>query len=161
MVAYEDVQAYIHAALERALERADGLVFMEAPGAVDNQTLSTLHTKQQQLTAQIERLLSEQSLAADGLQSHYRTMLSRLAEEQSTVQERITALEQAQQKAQSSQYSRTAALDDVRAIGLDSFWQQPDMKINQVLHRLFGLKRLVVLNGRVVRTADGSRQRHQ
>lgn len=161
MVAYEDVQAYIHASLERTLQRNDALLFMETPGAVDNETLSALYAKREKLDSQIERMLTEQSLAGDALQAHYRTMLSRLGDEQSTVTERITEMEQAQQRSQSSQYSRIQAMEDVRAIGLDNLWQQPDMKINQLLHRLFGIKRLIVLNGRVVRVADGARQRHQ
>jgi DNA invertase Pin-like site-specific DNA recombinase len=161
MVNYADIQAYIHAILERALARHDGAVFVDAQDEAADGTLSALYAKREQLNKQIERMLVEQSLAADGLQAQYRTMLSRLNSEHSDVTRRIAEIEQAQQRVQSRQHSTLQALDDIRAVGLDDFWQQPEQRINQALHRLFGMKRLVVLNGRVVRPADGTRQRHQ
>lgn len=160
MIHYDALQAKINELLERAVEDNSPLVFTDVSGAAGNEALPALYAKREQLDKQIERMLVEQSLAASGLQTHYRTMLSRLHSEHAAVTRRINETEHAQQLVQSADYSRFQALNDLRNTGLEAFWQKPETQINQLLHRLFGLKRLIIVEGKVVRVADGTRQRH-
>lgn len=37
------------------------------------------------------------------------------------------------------------SIDELRTLGIDAFWQQPPMRINQLLYRLFGPRRAVIV----------------
>lgn len=160
MVKFDALQAKISELLERAIARGEAMLFADASGEETHGTLAALNAKREQLDAQIQRVLIEQSLAASTLQPQYRTLLARLSEEQSSVSQRASEVEQQQQRAQSRYYTQMQAFNELRGMGVEAFWQQSETKINQLLHRLFGMKRLIILDGKVARVADGKRQRH-
>jgi hypothetical protein len=51
-----------------------------------------------------------------------------------------------------------ATLDEIAAMSLEAFWQQESRYINQVLHRLMGKKRFLLLDGEIIGVAEVTRR---
>jgi hypothetical protein len=49
-------------------------------------------------------------------------------------------------------------LDEIAAMSLEAIWQQESRYINQMLHRLMGKKRFLLLDGEVIGVAEVTRR---
>jgi len=58
---------------------------------------------------------------------------------------------------QTSTSSQQATLEELAKLTLENFWSQESRKINQMLHRIFGKRRLVILNGEIIEIAEVNR----
>lgn len=54
-----------------------------------------------------------------------------------------------------------ASLEEMANLTVDRFWQQEDRYINQMLHRLMGQRRLVMVGGAVVGVVEVQRKRRR
>ena len=56
---------------------------------------------------------------------------------------------------QAERQDRKTAWQELLSLpSLDAFWTQEPLRINLLLRRLFGKRRLVILDGKIVSTAD-------
>jgi hypothetical protein len=97
--------------------------------------------------------------AADRLYSIYADEINR---ENADLKAHRAALDDLMRRALSSgreSRDRAQAFRELQNITLDSFWNAEPREINQLLHRLLGRRRLVVLAGQVVGIADTPRRK--
>ena len=60
-------------------------------------------------------------------------------------------------KAEKMSPTETATLEELAAMSIEAFWKQGSRYINQVLHRLMGKKRLLLLEGEIIGVAEVDR----
>ncbi|MBZ0276933.1 MAG: hypothetical protein K8I60_12355, partial [Anaerolineae bacterium] len=51
-----------------------------------------------------------------------------------------------------------ATLEEIAELSLEAFWKQESRYINQVLHRLMGKKRFLLLDGEIIGVAELNRR---
>lgn len=148
-----EVQQFFHEMLERAIDRNslsaafDELVHEATPAS----NAKLLQNEIEDIQGQIKRLIAKQKTAAKNLSTFYDDELTQLSErleiltshkEQSIYAEKRASIEASEER---------AVLGDIKQRGLEKFWEQPDVAINQMLHRLLGYKRLIVVEGELLK----------
>ena len=57
--------------------------------------------------------------------------------------------------------NQQATLEELAELTLERFWHQESREINQMLHRIMGNRRLVILNGEVIGVAEVNRNQRR
>lgn len=105
------------------------------------------------VNGQITSLIDKQSTAPAVLYNHYDAKLTELADRLSILTHRRTELER--RAATVDMPALESALKDLAAYGsLEAFWQQDPLTVNTLLHRLFGKRRMVAKDKKIVGTGD-------
>lgn len=99
---------------------------------------------------QIATLITEQSLASAAAQPLYRQRVELLAEQLNILKTRSLELKHAVLTEQKQTANQARALEEIRAMTLEAFWQLPDRQINQYLKRLLGRNRFVIYDRQIV-----------
>lgn len=102
-----------------------------------------------QLDEQINRLIVMQGSADDSIAGHYVMRINTLAEQRKLTMKRLAQTKETLKAIENDNRERGAVLDQVRLLD-ESFWQQEEYRINQMLHRLMGKNRVIVLNGEII-----------
>lgn len=153
MLSYNALKDYLNALLEDLLNGSPEAVFGAFNGAAPD-ALAAKRNERASCERQAKNLIrSQRDLgedASDAVRQEYNQQLrevnARIAQLDKDIQqhERDSMLVTSELKAQ------RLALDELREIGLDTFWLKPEREINQLLHRLLLRFRVEVLNGEAV-----------
>ena len=103
--------------------------------------------------AEIGQYIRLQATATEQAQAYYNEPIQVLAEKISILERQIVDLEQPLRVSSAENASRAQGVADIKRIGIDAFWQQPAIKINQQLSALLGTSRIIVRDDAVVAVA--------
>lgn len=148
------VQNWIHAKLAEMLatESVDLLSREDGPIPKVNRA-EILRTEINDVEAKVRKLIEKQITAPDALASLYDEQLRVFADQLKILRTNLLEAERAEK-----QRDKTGVQHAYKQLkqfeSLDSFWEQPETSINQLLYRLTGNRRLVVMDGQVVGTTD-------
>jgi len=158
-VPYKVIQAYLDARLRDLLSGVSSNIFVGVNDSSEHneQRIETFRKELIDLETRINILIHEQSRADEIAQGFYRQQVSELATRIESLRKQLAELERkvALDVRETSIYSAT--IEEIRELSLEVFWQQPDRVINQILHRLFGDRQLVILDKQII----GVTERHK
>lgn len=100
-----------------------------------------------QIEAQIGTLIAEQSRAPEVAQSYYRQQIEGLSHRAKKLKQTVERLEVKVAEVDRRVKEETQTADEIRQMTLDRFFDLPDVKINQYMHRLLGDWRIVLVDG--------------
>lgn len=152
-VTEQQAQAFIDDMLRRAID-ADSLTaafseVTETERPVSNAVL--LQHEMDDIKAQIKNLIREQKNARENLKDFYSDELNQLGERLEILTSHKEQTQYTELRAIQEAAEERSVLDKLRRVGLDEFWLEPDVVINQMLHRLLGHKRLVIVDGEILK----------
>lgn len=151
-VSDKKVQAWLHARLEEMLQQNAPDLLAKGDERPDlTRRIDTLRSELDSLQAQARALVQKQSQAHAALTSIYDEQLQTLGERIEIVERELAAAER-EEVAQDTR-AAVAAYHDLPE-NLADLWEWEGAAINQMLHRLMGRRRLVVLDGQIVGTDD-------
>lgn len=102
------------------------------------------------LDAQARVLIREQSSAAEAVQPIYRDELEKIGDQLLILRERLATVEYEAAKEQQQEAVSKVTVEQMATIGVDNFWKQESRVVNQMLHKLLGRNKIVVLGHEVV-----------
>lgn len=144
----EYVKDYINRLLYMMID-SDSIDVAAEGIAPENVNISLLQKEIEEAERRLSNLIRLQVQAHAAAQSAYQVQINETAQQIETLKAALKTQEyrdtQSAQRKQASQ----KALNAIRDI-IDTFWVLPSPTINQHLHRLFGNRRLVALNGSIV-----------
>jgi len=105
----------------------------------------------------VRLLIHKQLTAGEQIQDIYEEELDKLNGQLQNMREARERLKGESLAEQTSTSSQQATLEDLAKLTLENFWCQESRKINQMLHRIFGKRRLVILNGEIIGVAEVNR----
>ncbi|MCU0479972.1 MAG: hypothetical protein MUE54_02020 [Anaerolineae bacterium] len=115
--------------------------YLQEPNT-DEPNVNTIEREIQKINQQIQTLIYEQSLASESAQPIYRHQIMKLSERLSIIEDAL--------RMESYKQSQSISLQELEVLLVDSFWDLPDVKINQTLKSILGDYRLVVVHDKVV-----------
>jgi DNA invertase Pin-like site-specific DNA recombinase len=148
------VQSWLHGKLAEMLntEAADLLARQDGPEYRINR-VEILRTEIDEVETKVRKLIEKQITAPDALASLYDEQLRTFADQLKILRTNLLEAERAEK-----QRDKTGVQHAYKQLkqfeSLDSFWEQPETSINQLLYRLMGNRRLVVLDRQIVGTTD-------
>lgn len=123
--------------------------------------LETLDVEIAQLEDQARLLIRKQITAGEDLQRVYDEEIAKLGEQLRIVKDARLRLQGETLATQQTEAVQQAALKELADLTPEKFWQQESRYINQVLHRLMGKRRLVILHGEVIGVAEVHRKQRR
>lgn len=105
----------------------------------------------------IRALIRKQITAGEDIQYIYDEELDKLNVQLKTMKEARTRLKGESLAAQTTTSNQQVTLEELAELTLEKFWHQESRKINQMLHRIMGKRRLVILSGEVIGVAEVNR----
>lgn len=162
-VPYREIQAYLDARLRELLDGTSPDIFEDevAPSVEAQRRVAAAQAELSELEARIGKLIYEQSAAPEAAQSYYRKQIGELSGRTEILRAQLAQLERKAASATHESVLQAATVTELRALTLAAFWQQPDKYINQMLHRLFGSRQLVILDRHIVGVTERRRQRRR
>lgn len=100
---------------------------------------------------QIRRLIGKQAAAPDSVSTLYDEQISAFGEQLKIL--KVNLNEAQRQSYQHDTAGAQLAADELIAMGVEDFWKQDDTRINQLLHRLFGMRRLMMKDNAIIGVA--------
>lgn len=156
------IQAFFNDKLLELIQSRDWSKFLmlDTVGDTSNtQQLAKLEQEIRKLEAQMLRLIEDRSLQDNPtIVELYQKKLVNLGNRMDRLRQAHDDLKLAEVATAHIEQQREVALDEIIAVGLDQFWEQPDSRINQTLNRLLGQRRLVVIDGEVIATRDAPKR---
>jgi hypothetical protein len=149
-IIYEDVQAWVHRFLTRALKRDKPVATIFDGYAPDESRVEQLQDEIEKVERRIAGLMLQRADTPPASQSILTELLEK---EDERLQNLRTQLQIAQRNIAASRRNYAASeasFEELRAIGLDNFWQLPPDTINRILFGLFGHNRMWVRDGEIV-----------
>ena len=162
-VPYKEIQEYLDARLRELLEGVTLDIFEETTSpAVDLQKrVEVVQAELSDLEARIATLIYEQSAASQAAQGFYRKQVSDLASRVEILRAQLAQLERKSASATHEGAISLATIAEIRELSLEAFWQQSDREINQMLHRLFGNRQLVILDKQIVGVVERRKKKRR
>lgn len=105
----------------------------------------------------IRALIRKQITAGDDIQYIYDEELDKLNVQLKAMKEARTRLQGESLAAQTTTSNQQVTLEELAKLTLEKFWHQESRKINQMLHRIMGKRRLVIRNGEIIGVAEVNR----
>jgi hypothetical protein len=143
------------------IERQSTDIFTEMSEPVQEDTelrVQQLDGEIATLEIEARSLIRQQAKAGAELQAIYQeelaqinTRLKNMKVTRDTLQSKVTVKEATTDLQQST-------LKDIAEMSLEAFWKQESRYINQVLHRLLGKKRFLLLDGEIIGVAEVNRR---
>jgi len=147
--------------LQQMLERQSTDVFSESDTDPREDIEDRIEQLEQEITAlelEARNLIRQQMKAGSELQSIYQeelaqinTRLKNMKVTRNTLKSKAAATERTTELQQ-------ATLQELAELSLEAFWKQKSRYINQVLHRLMGKKRFLLLDGEIIGVAEINRR---
>lgn len=147
-VPYKRVQAYADELLQALLEAVNFDTILTP--AFDTGAATGLEAEFAALSTRLDTLITEQSSAPAIAQPRYRQQIETVSRRMEAIQRELDSLHSARQRNTREYNQRVTAIDELRAVALPIFWQQPTRRINQVLKMVLGNLRIVVLNKEIL-----------
>ncbi len=113
------------------------------------------------LEARIATLIYEQSAASEAAQGFYRKQVTNLASRVEILHAQLIQLERKAASVTHESAVSVATIAEMRELSLEAFWQQSDREINQMLHRLFGSRQLVILDKQIVGVVERRKKKRR
>lgn len=152
--------ALVNGYLKQMLERNSTDVFREPDSQQTRQQsrIETLGREIDALELEARSLIREQARAGTELQALYQEELAQINARLKNMKVTRDNLQVKQAVVQQTTALQDATLDEIAAMSLEAFWQQESRYINQVLHRLMGKKRFLLLDGEIIGVAEVTRR---
>ncbi|MEQ8673163.1 MAG: recombinase family protein [Aggregatilineales bacterium] len=160
---HERARTYIDSRLKQMVEFQDPTAFFPAPTGeshTNEKFTSDLKKEITQLENQIRSVIRDKAGADDDIiRGLYDEEIKAGSKRLSNLKKRLkdTQFEIARHKPD----VQRRAYEEIAELSVEEFWGQEDRKINQLLHRLMGNKRFVVLEGYVVGIADAPKHKRR
>lgn len=143
---------WVSAALALMLADGNAYAFVsDAPQPVDH--VAMLQTELNTLDKHITRLIEKQMAAPESLSTLYDAQLAGLGTQRDALLKRIDA-----EQRQAAKYNRADIESAFRELSayetVDAFWKAEPGRVNQLLHRLLGGRRLVIKDGAVIGSVE-------
>jgi hypothetical protein len=146
--------------LQHMIERQSTDIFNDSDPVQEDTALRVQQLDGEIAALEIEArgLIRQQAKAGAELQSIYQeeltqinTRLKNMKVTRNTLQSKMTFKESTTDLQQST-------LEEIAEMSLEAFWKQESRYINQVLHRLLGKRRLLLLDGEIIGVAEVNRR---
>lgn len=155
-ISQKTIQEWFHTRLLNVIENGswEGLL-----GSTDEQSSTTslaqVESEIADLRHAIVQMIEDQARQKmDNVRAIYQDRIDKAGERLEILEQRRRELEQQFLSRTRAQQERQAALDTIKSLTLERFWELEGREINQVLMRLMGKRRLVVTNATIVGVAD-------
>ncbi len=106
----------------------------------------------EELQQQIQRMILKQANVDILLQDQYEQAIFNSGVKLKALKANLKELQQ--NASQNEPLDRKLAFEEISRLTVDGFWEQPELVINQILHRLMGKKRFVAKDGEIIGVAD-------
>ncbi|MBZ0292690.1 MAG: hypothetical protein K8L99_09040 [Anaerolineae bacterium] len=113
-------------------------------------TLAPLQLQLENVSRQIDRMITEQSLAPESVQPRYRQQIEVLSQQYDILRAQIQSQEYARKDYERQHRHQQHALEEIRELTLETFWNLPDPEINRLLRLLMGDLRIVIRGKEIV-----------
>lgn len=159
VVSERKIIARINEFLTQMLEQQTTEIFNSQPNDVPDiqARLALLNDEIRELEDKVRVLIRRQLAAGDAIQDIYEEELDKYNNQIQNMRDARDRLKGESLAVQNSTSNQQVTLDELAQLTLDNFWRQESRKINQMLHRIFGKRRLVILNGEVIGVAEVNR----
>lgn len=159
VVSERKISARINEFLSQMLEAQTTEIFNGKPSDVPDiqARLVLLNDEIGEMEEKVRLLIRKQLLAGKDIQDIYKEELDKLNQQLGNMKEARNRLKGESLATQTSTSSQQATLGELAKLTLERLWRQESRKINQMLHRIFGKRRLVILNGEIIRIAEVNR----
>ena len=105
----------------------------------------------------IRSLIRKQITAGEDIQYIYDEELDKLNIQLKMMKDAQTRLKGESLAVQTSTSNQQVTLEELAELTLERFWRQESRTINQMLHRIMGKRRLVILDGEIIGVAEVNR----
>jgi hypothetical protein len=109
------------------------------------------------LEEQARTLIRKQASVGDAIRDLYDEELAEIDIRLNNMKVTRSRLQNKAKKAAKMIPIETVTLNELAAMSVDAFWKQESRYINQILHRLMGKKRLLLLEGKIIGVAEVDR----
>jgi regulator of replication initiation timing len=116
--------------------------------------LGRLSAEVSRIEEQIGVLIREQSTAVEEVQPFYRAEIEKLHQQLRRMKTAYIDIQQKTAAMERANATQQMAREELARLSVEKFWEQDSRTINQLLHRLMGKARLVILNGQIIGTAE-------
>ncbi len=116
--------------------------------------LRELNAEIAKLEVQARTLIREQAKAGSELQGMYQEELAQIDLRLKNMKVTREVLAKKAAESEKTTALQQATLQELAELSLEAFWQQESRYINQVLHRLMGKKRFLLLDGDIIGVAE-------
>ncbi len=113
------------------------------------------------LEDKVRLLIRKQMMAGKDIQDIYEEELEKLNQQLGNMKEARIRLKGESLAVSTSTSNQQATLEELAELTLERFWHQESREINQMLHRVMGNRRLVILNGEVIGVAKVNRNQRR
>jgi DNA invertase Pin-like site-specific DNA recombinase len=141
------IQPFVQKQLERFIRTGQFVVNPQPEAQTQTERLAE---RMKRLSDQIDRLIEEQSFAPEGLRERYRARIESAGNEMAQCEADMRQMASRTAAAVRIQQNQAQAIDFIKSIDLEAFWQMPDPEINRWLLRFFGDMRIAVREGEIV-----------
>lgn len=122
------------------------------------QKVAQLNEEIATLELEARRLIRQQAKAGAEIQQIYQEELEQIDSRLSNMKSARDTLALKTMAAQKSSLTQQVTLDELAQLSLEAFWKKESRYINQVLHRLMGKKRFLLLDGEIIGVAEVNRK---
>lgn len=159
VVSERKISARINEFLSQMLEQQTTEIFDGKPSDVPDiqARLVLLNDEIGEMEDKVRLLIRKQLTAGEQIQDIYQEELDKLNGQLQNMREARERLKGESLAETNSTSSQQATLEELAKLTLENFWRQESRKINQMLHRIFGKRRLVILNGEIIGIAEVNR----
>lgn len=126
-----------------------------------DQQLTRLEDDISQLEAQARVLIRKQATAEENIQRLYDDELIKISEQLHCMKEARLRLQTEASSAYQSTTIQYTTLEQLAEMTVETFWQQESRVINQMLHRLMGKRKFVILNRELIGIATVNMRRRK
>lgn len=146
-VSIKRIREYVETLLVQMIETRDlSLLIPEAKNL--EQQIALVQAEASELRATLDNLIRLQAGAHVSTQTAYQRTIDETGQQLERVERAVRRLQSEQQRQRAERQTAGAALDAIAAYG-DDFWGLDEAVINQLLRRLLGPYRFVVIGGEV------------
>jgi hypothetical protein len=119
--------------------------------------ITALAAEIDELERQARALIRKQLSAIEDIQNLYDEELQKIGIQLKNMKDGLSRLQGESLAAQQTTAVQQATLEELADLTLEKFWLQESRVINQMLHRIMGNRRLVILNKEVIGVAISHR----
>lgn len=150
------IQPWLDQRLREMVEAGNLSILTKSSGNQQNVSQSQVQLIENELSEAenlARQLIRKQASASEELQSLYDDEINSLGERLKILRANLAALKR-QAAHPDMEVTQQVALGELKQLSVDKFWEQEDTFINQLLHRLIGNRRFVVLDGEIIGVTD-------
>jgi prefoldin subunit 5 len=152
------IQKWLDARLSEMMEIGEPTIFMaDTSNEIDfyNRRISDLRKEIDDISDKIRRIVRVQAtVETDAAREIYAEEVNKFGKQLQKMRDNLSQLERAKPSSNVLE-GQVKAFKEIQEISLDSFWELPEVEMNQLLHQVFGTRRLAVKNGEIIGVVEG------